>query len=324
MSLDNLTTPTEWGSTGIDWSLRGFYTPLALVELQEAMREKYKAINKTPHALVDQNLTGQSLSISFMRQFKTAITDILNDDSQGSGNGALDRWHDTSQDLSSPVTEIAQLGYTEILANLEIDDPLPDGIPGRLISYDMLKGLKDILDHMTVTTRYWYAEGLSVTITDGQQKISPLSGTYANVASGYVSFTPVTTTLDSFSTSILTPSGGMTLERVRHKYTIANIPTDFNSILKVFVYPKLIDAGSIHAQGSGYSMNKHNLLYTSTNLNSASRQTGYDYPDAVFNSVPIDPSPTGPSTKIYAHDIRSGNINTLLNWAVDDGFKFVA
>ena len=326
MSLLNLDTPIEWGSTGFDWDLGG-HIPFAIIELQEAMREKYKALKRTPHTFVDEDLTGRLINADLFEEMSDVFLDLFEQEIDGSGNIVDDvitsnyYWHDTTQDISSPVAEFSTLNYQRVLEILNIAEYTDLFNDGKLINLVALKIYKDILDLMTVlkVKSSTSTKLVNLSLTGGQEKSATGSNVYGTVAANYISATPISTsdTVESLS-YIVVATGHYYLHRRRHKSLISDIPTDFQSTIKYFGKPSqygLYDE-VYSAHGTGFEKDKYNLIQELPESNTATRTTVYDYTDAIFNSAPSQPS----GTDLYKHQIREKYV--LLDWSGENGFKF--
>lgn len=311
----SLPTPTEWGDTGIDWDNPGIYIPFALVELQAAMDERYTAINRTPHRIVTLDLNGVFISSS---SSIALLKNVLGEFKKGMLDLTLDGfWHDTTQDKSSPFTSFEDRTYASMLTELSVSDPLPTFAQGYLINYNMLKIWYDMINLLTVS--YKPSGVLRDDTKDAEEKTG--NGTnYSNASTAYTASSATSVNKRTFSSS-LDIATDITLTRVRSKTEYTLIPTDFESILSVFIRPETrFGAGTFDAQGyTGLTEDKWQLQETLSTSASATRVTDFFYDSTLFNSVPVDP---GGADNNLNHDLFQHVSTDLFDWSGVNGFEF--
>ncbi|GAG48247.1 unnamed protein product, partial [marine sediment metagenome] len=202
---------------------------------------------------------------------------------------------------------------------LSVSDPISSYQQGILIDYDMLKTWYDMLNLLTVSYRP------SGVLRDGEvdaEEKTATDTTYALAATAYASASAGSVTSRTNSSSVEGASD-VTLTRVRSKTEYTVIPTDYNSIMSVYIRPETrFGSGTFDAQGyTGLTEDKWQLQETLSTSAAATRETAFMYDDTLFDSAPVDPGGVGNNLN---HDLMQHVATELFDWGITDGFSFTA
>ena len=220
----SLPTPTEWGDTGIDWDNPGIYIPFAIVEIQQALDERYTAINVTPHAIVTYDFNGAIIT----RANKFPIAEDLLGGFRDALISLAPNFGDQITGLDGD-TSIPTWTYTSLLTHLSASDPLPAAGYQIVMTYTMFKTLHDMINLLIYARE---PDGSSVSLVSGEE-ISVSNATYAGAVTDYNAASPTSTSSRTHSDSIFFAAGAGSnlLNRVRQKTEITGLVTDFESSL---------------------------------------------------------------------------------------------